>query len=84
YVADYFQMKQAKEELGRRSGAFSMNSVLGEIKVGLANVGGAIGEGIGALINGTAHITGDLGLTSEGYEREINQNVRTAINDIKL
>ncbi|MGE8940206.1 TIGR04388 family protein, partial [Leptospira interrogans] len=41
-------------------------------------------EGIGALINGTAHITGDLGLTSEGYEREINQNVRTAINDIKL
>ncbi|MGE9040091.1 TIGR04388 family protein, partial [Leptospira interrogans] len=84
YVADYFQMKQAKEELGRRSGAFSMNSVLGEIKVGLANVEGAIGEGIGALINGTAHITGDLGLTSEGYEREINQNVRTAINDIKL
>ncbi|EMN53703.1 hypothetical protein LEP1GSC089_1640 [Leptospira interrogans serovar Autumnalis str. LP101] len=77
-------MKQAKEELGRRSGAFSMNSVLGEIKVGLANVEGAIGEGIGALINGTAHITGDLGLTSEGYEREINQNVRTAINDIKL
>ncbi|EMP09011.1 hypothetical protein LEP1GSC124_4456 [Leptospira interrogans serovar Pyrogenes str. 200701872] len=84
YVADYFQMKQAKEELGRRSGAFSMNSMLGEIKVGLANVEGAIGEGIGALINGTAHITGDLGLTSEGYEREINQNVRTAINDIKL
>ncbi|QOI37366.1 TIGR04388 family protein [Leptospira interrogans] len=84
YVADYFQMKQAKEELGRRSGAFSMNSILGEIKVGLANVEGAIGEGIGALINGTAHITGDLGLTSEGYEREINQNVRTAINDIKL
>ncbi|EMN29682.1 pretoxin HINT domain protein [Leptospira interrogans serovar Pyrogenes str. L0374] len=84
YVADYFQMKQAKEELGRRSGAFSMNSVLGEIKVGLANVEGAIGEGIGALINGTAHITGDLGLTSERYEREINQNVRTAINDIKL
>ncbi|WP_025179507.1 TIGR04388 family protein, partial [Leptospira interrogans] len=84
YVADYFQMKQAKEELGRRSGAFSMNSMLGEIKVGLANVEGAIGEGIGALINGTAHITGDLGLTSERYEREINQNVRTAINDIKL
>ncbi|OAM73886.1 hypothetical protein A1343_09190 [Leptospira interrogans serovar Bataviae] len=84
YVADYFQMKQAKEELGRRSGAFSMNSMLGEIKVGLANVEGAIGEGIGALINGTAHITGDLGLTSERYEREINQNLRTAINDIKL
>ncbi|MCL8311956.1 hypothetical protein M9Y90_14990 [Leptospira interrogans] len=36
-------MKQAKEELGRRSGAFSMNSMLGEIKVGLANVEGAIG-----------------------------------------
>ncbi|EMO67151.1 toxin HINT domain protein, partial [Leptospira kirschneri str. 200803703] len=84
YVSDYFQMKQAKEELGRRSGAFSMNSVLGEIKVGLANVGGAIGEVRGALINGTAHIAGDLGLTSERYEREINQNVRTAINDIKL
>ncbi|OOC00388.1 TIGR04388 family protein [Leptospira interrogans serovar Australis] len=84
YVADYFQMKQAKEELGRRSGAFSMNSMLGEIKVGLANVGGAIGEVRGALINGTAHIAGDLGLMSEGYEREINQNVRTAINDIKL
>ncbi|EMY06419.1 pretoxin HINT domain protein [Leptospira interrogans str. 2002000626] len=84
YVADYFQMKQAKEELGRRSGAFSMNSMLGEIKVGLANVEGAIGEVRGALINGTAHITGDLGLTSERYEREINQNLRTAINDIKL
>uniref|UniRef100_UPI0003622765 TIGR04388 family protein n=1 Tax=Leptospira interrogans TaxID=173 RepID=UPI0003622765 len=84
YVADYFQMKQAKEELGRRSGAFSINSVLGDLKVGLANLEGMRGEVIGALINGTAHITGDLGLTSERYEREINQNLRTAINDIKL
>ncbi|WP_025178267.1 TIGR04388 family protein [Leptospira kirschneri] len=84
YVADYFQMKQAKEELGRRSGAFSMNSVLGELRVGMANLGGALGEVAGALINGTAHIAGDLGLTSERYEKEINQNVRTAINDVKL
>ncbi|EMN27530.1 hypothetical protein LEP1GSC065_1006, partial [Leptospira kirschneri serovar Sokoine str. RM1] len=84
YVADYFQMKQAKEELGRRSGAFSMNSVLGELRVGMANLGGAFGEVAGALINGTAHIAGDLGLTSERYEKEINQNVRTAINDVKL
>ncbi|EMN03628.1 intein N-terminal splicing domain protein, partial [Leptospira kirschneri serovar Bim str. 1051] len=84
YVSDYFQMKQAKEELGRRSGAFSMNSVLGELRVGMANLGGAFGEVAGALINGTAHIAGDLGLTSERYEKEINQNVRTAINDVKL
>ncbi|WP_082287713.1 TIGR04388 family protein, partial [Leptospira noguchii] len=84
YVADYFQMKQAKEELGRRSGAFSINSVLGELKVAMANVGGALGEVRGAFINGTAHIAGDLGLVSERYEREINQNVRTAIDDIKL
>ncbi|WP_232613815.1 TIGR04388 family protein [Leptospira kirschneri] len=84
YVSDYFQMKQAKEELGRRSGAFSINSVLGELKVAMANVGGMRGEKIGALINGTAHIAGDLGLTSERYEKEINQNIRTAINDVKL
>ncbi|WP_155717810.1 TIGR04388 family protein, partial [Leptospira noguchii] len=84
YVSDYFQMKQAKEELGRRSGAFSMNSVLGELKVAMANVGGALGEVRGAFINTTAHIAGDLGFVSERYEREINQNVRTAIDDIKL
>ncbi|EMO51671.1 intein C-terminal splicing domain protein [Leptospira noguchii] len=84
YVSDYFQMKQAKEELGRRSGAFSMNSVLGEMKVAMANVEGALGEVRGAFINTTAHIAGDLGLVSERYEREINQNVRTAIDGIKL
>lgn len=63
---------------------FSLNSIAGEGKLEIANVGGAFGEVIGAGINGAAHISGDLGLTSERYEKEINQQVRTSINDIKL
>ncbi|UOG30192.1 TIGR04388 family protein [Leptospira noguchii] len=84
YAMDYIEMKEAKAELGRNGAAFSLNSIAGEVKLAIANVGGAFGEVIGAGINGAAHISGDLGLTSERYEKEINQQVRTSINDIKL
>ncbi|EMO53215.1 hypothetical protein LEP1GSC172_1045 [Leptospira noguchii] len=84
YAMDYVQMKQAKEELGRNGAAFSLNSIAGEVKLAIANIGGAFGEVIGAGVNGMAHLSGDLGLTSERYEKEINQQVRTSINDIKL
>ncbi|WP_002157926.1 TIGR04388 family protein, partial [Leptospira interrogans] len=84
YAMDYIEMKEAKAELGRNGAAFSLNSIAGEVKLAIANIGGAFGEVIGAGVNGMAHLSGDLGLTSERYEKEINQQVRTSINDIKL
>ncbi|WP_019518036.1 TIGR04388 family protein, partial [Leptospira kirschneri] len=84
YAMDYIEMKEAKAELGRNGAAFSLNSIAGEVKLAIANVGGAFGEYLGGIVNGAAHISGDLGLTSERYEKEINQQVRTSINDIKL
>ncbi|MCH1885234.1 TIGR04388 family protein, partial [Leptospira interrogans] len=84
YAMDYIEMKEAKAELGRNGAAFSLNSIAGEVKLAIANIGGALGEVIGAGVNGMTHLSGDLGLTSERYEKEINQQVRTSINDIKL
>uniref|UniRef100_UPI00036F2DA3 TIGR04388 family protein n=1 Tax=Leptospira interrogans TaxID=173 RepID=UPI00036F2DA3 len=84
YAMDYIEMKEAKAELGRNGAAFSLNSIAGELKLAIANIGGALGEVIGAGVNGMTHLSGDLGLTSERYEKEINQQVRTSINDIKL
>ncbi|EMO42875.1 hypothetical protein LEP1GSC186_0090 [Leptospira noguchii serovar Autumnalis str. ZUN142] len=84
YAMDYIEMKEAKAELGRNGAAFSLNSIAGEVKLAIANIGGAFGEYLGAGVNGMAHLSGDLGLTSERYEKEINQQVRTSINDIKL
>ncbi|WP_061215428.1 TIGR04388 family protein, partial [Leptospira interrogans] len=84
YAMDYIEMKEAKAELGRNGAAFSLNSIAGELKLAIANICGALGEVIGAGVNGMTHLSGDLGLTSERYEKEINQQVRTSINDIKL
>ncbi|MCG6192641.1 TIGR04388 family protein [Leptospira sp. FAT2] len=80
----YMEMRQAKEELGMRSGAFSLQSLGGEFKRVVAGISGNIGEVVGAGIKSSAHITGDLGLTSEKYEKHINQETRSILNELKL
>lgn len=84
YAMDFVQMKQAKEEFGRNGSDFSLHAIAGELKLAIANVAGMAGEMAGAVVKTTAHFSGDLGLTSEKEEKRINQNMRSAINDIKL
>ncbi|TGL79176.1 TIGR04388 family protein [Leptospira yasudae] len=84
YVMDYVEMKQAKEELGRNGAALSLNSIAGELKLAIANIGGMVGEVAGSLVKTVAHFSGELGLTSEKEEKRINHEMREAINNIKL
>ncbi|TGL83237.1 TIGR04388 family protein [Leptospira yasudae] len=83
-AVDYMEMRQAKQELGMRSGAFSLQSLGGNLRMGLASLEGAFSEVIGAGLKSMVHISGDLGLTSEKYEKHLNREMRAAINDIKL
>ncbi|MBM9502378.1 TIGR04388 family protein [Leptospira sp. 201903071] len=84
YTIDYMEMRHAKQELGMRSGAFSLQGLAGNLKLGVASIEGAVGEAIGAAIQSGVHISGDLGLTSEKYEKHINQETREILNDIKF
>ncbi|TGM61741.1 TIGR04388 family protein, partial [Leptospira adleri] len=84
YVMDFVEMKEAKEELGRNGAALSLNSIAGELKLAIANIGGFFAEIGGGLVKAGTHISGDLGLTSEKEEKRINSNVREAINSVKL
>ncbi|MBM9498960.1 TIGR04388 family protein [Leptospira sp. 201903071] len=84
YTIDYMEMRHAKEELGMRSGAFSLQSLGGNLQSAFASIGGAVAEVIGAELQTMIHLSGDLGLTSEKYEKHLNKEMRTIINDIKL
>ncbi|PJZ59517.1 TIGR04388 family protein, partial [Leptospira adleri] len=84
YASDYMEMRHAKAELGMRSGMFSLQGIGGTLQRAIGDLGGMVMEGVGGVVRTGAHFSGDLGLVSEKHEKQIAQDFRSAINDIRL
>ncbi|MGQ2868873.1 TIGR04388 family protein, partial [Leptospira interrogans] len=83
-VVSHLRMQSVKEELGMRSGAYSLNAVGGVVRGVLNTVEALLGEIIGGVIlKGLAHVSKETGLTSHGYEHTYDKGVQQRIDLLK-
>ncbi|WP_025176591.1 TIGR04388 family protein, partial [Leptospira interrogans] len=83
-VVSHLRMQSVKEELGMRSGAYSLNAVGGVVRGVLNTVEALLGEIIGGVIlKGLAHVSKESGLTSHGYEHTYDKGVQQRIDLLK-
>ncbi|TGK06322.1 TIGR04388 family protein [Leptospira fletcheri] len=83
-VASFFRMKDAKEELGMRGNLLSMSRLDGMYRALTASVGGLGAEGLGAFLKFSGHALRSEGLISAREERKFDQDLRYAIDDMKM
>ncbi|WP_244247574.1 TIGR04388 family protein [Leptospira yasudae] len=83
-VVGHLRQQAAKEELGMRSGMYSLNSIGGAVRGIITTVEGYIGEIVGGLvIKGLTHVSKEMGLTSHKYEHALDKSVQERIDILK-
>ncbi|MFA4796614.1 TIGR04388 family protein, partial [Leptospira kirschneri] len=83
-VVSHLRMQSVKEELGMRSGAYSLNAVGGVVRGVLNGVESLIGEVVGGVVlKGLAHVSKEAGLTSHSYEHAYDKGVQQRIDILK-
>ncbi|WP_061245689.1 TIGR04388 family protein, partial [Leptospira noguchii] len=83
-VVSHLRMQSVKEELGMRSGMYSLNAVGGAIRGVLNGIEALVGEIVGGVIlKGAAHVSKEAGLTSHSYEHTYDKGVQQRIDILK-
>ncbi|EMI72679.1 intein C-terminal splicing domain protein [Leptospira noguchii str. Bonito] len=83
-VVSHLRMQSVKEELGMRSGMYSLNAVGGVVRGVLNGVESLIGEVVGGVVlKGLAHVSKEAGLTSHSYEHAYDKGVQQRIDILK-
>ncbi|WP_432211756.1 TIGR04388 family protein [Leptospira noguchii] len=83
-VVSHLRMQSVKEELGMRSGMYSLNAVGGAIRGVLNGIEALVGEIVGGVVlKGLAHVSKEAGLTSHSYEHTYDKGVQQRIDILK-
>ncbi|EMM99346.1 intein N-terminal splicing domain protein, partial [Leptospira noguchii str. 2007001578] len=83
-VVSHLRMQSVKEELGMRSGMYSLNAAGGAIRGVLNGVESLVGEIVGGVVlKGLAHVSKEAGLTSHSYEHTYDKGVQQRIDILK-
>ncbi|WP_125169465.1 TIGR04388 family protein [Leptospira hartskeerlii] len=83
-AVDYLRQRDAKMELGMRGSMFSISRLEGMVNSLAASIEGPIMEGVGAFAEANARYLRNVHVISKREEKEFGENLRYAINDIKL
>ncbi|MFQ3868631.1 TIGR04388 family protein [Leptospira kirschneri] len=83
-VVSHLRMQSVKEELGMRSGAYSLNAVGSVVRGVLNGIETLVAEIVGGIVlKGLAHISKEAGLTSHDYEHTYDKGVQQRIDILK-
>ncbi|KXZ27500.1 TIGR04388 family protein, partial [Leptospira sp. ZV016] len=83
-VVSHLRMQSVKEELGMRSGAYSLNAVGSVVRGVLNGIETLVAEIVGGIVlKGLAHVSKEAGLTSHSYEHAYDKGVQQRIDILK-